>query len=51
MDNEQWMDKYVYGDPKYKNFMDGKLHQAIDIMKANEIFDTQMSMDMQKIVR
>ncbi|GHV24749.1 hypothetical protein FACS1894176_01740 [Bacteroidia bacterium] len=51
MDNEAWMEKYVYSDDTYKNFMGGKLHQSIVVMKNNNLFDTQMSKDMEKIVK
>jgi len=51
MGDEQRVIKYVHGDSRYKNFMDGKLHQAIDVMKSEDIFDAKMSMDMQKIVK
>ncbi|MDR2541293.1 MAG: hypothetical protein LBD11_06075, partial [Candidatus Peribacteria bacterium] len=51
MDDEAWMEKYVYSDDTYKNFMGGKLHQAITVMKEKNLFDTQMSEEMKKTVK
>ena len=34
---------------RYKNFVNGKLHQAVDVMKDNNIFNDALSYDMKKV--
>ena len=48
LDDEEWLESHVYSDDRYKNFMGGKLHQAIDVMKNQSLFDDQLSMRMKK---
>jgi len=47
--DEEWVENYIHTDPRYKNFINGKLHQAIDVMKGNGIFNDTLSHDMEKI--
>ncbi|MDR0282471.1 MAG: hypothetical protein LBI53_04115 [Candidatus Peribacteria bacterium] len=50
LDDEVWMEQYVYSDSTYKSFMSGKIHNAVDIMKERNIFNAELSMGVQKIV-
>lgn len=43
IDDEEWFEKYIATDGRYKNFMGGKLHQAVDVMQSEKIFDGQLS--------
>ncbi len=48
INDSEWLDKYVYWDERYRNFNGGKLHQAVDVMKAQNIFDASLSKNMEK---
>ena len=49
LNDDEWVENYINTDPRYKNFINGKLHQAIDIMKDNGIFNDTLSHDMEMI--
>ncbi len=49
LDDYEWVEEYIHNDPRYKNFVNGKLHQSIDVMKTNNIFDDSLSKDIEKI--
>lgn len=49
--DKQWCEDYIYTDPRYKNFVNWKLHQAVDVMKEMGIFNDELSDDMQEITR
>lgn len=47
--DREFLEQRVYLDPRYKNFVGWKLHQAVDVMKNNGIFDSELSDDMKKV--
>ena len=47
--DDDWVENYINTDPRYKNFVNGKLHQAVDVMKDNNIFNDALSYDMKKV--
>jgi hypothetical protein len=47
--DDERVENYINTDPRYKNFVNGKLHQAIDVMKDNNIVNDSPSHDMEKI--
>jgi hypothetical protein len=47
--DSEWVENYINTDPRFKNFVNGKLHQAVDVMKDNNIFNDSLSHDMEKI--
>ena len=49
LNDNEWVEEYVYTDPRYKNFINWKLYQSIDVMKDNGIFDDSLSHDMEMV--
>ncbi len=43
MNDREWREHHVYDDPRYKNFYEGKIHKGIDILKDQELFDSDLS--------
>ena len=49
--DEEFVEKYIYPDPNYKKFMDWKLHEAVDVMTDRWIFDSNLSADIESVIK